>query len=76
MVGTGAYLLAIFIAGGLALYYESFLYAQMIVPVLLLLLLRGLPSGRSGVVMMWAMASVWGLSSGQQILTYRVALGL
>ena len=75
-MGTSVYLVVIFIATGLALYYESFLYAQMFVPILFLLLLRALPPGRTGVGMMWVITIAWGLNSAQQMLSFRAALGL
>jgi len=74
--GDGVYLLLVFVAAGLALYYESFLYSQMIIPLLLVFVLRALRPLRSGVLLMWMVSAVWGINSAQQILTFRRALGL
>jgi hypothetical protein len=76
MSGIGLYLIAIFLASGLSLYYESFLYSGLYVPILLLFTVRALAGMRYGVVIMWVAAVIFALNAAQQIATYRGQLGV
>ena len=74
--GTGLYLALVFISTGLALYYESFLYTALILPILLTLALRSLAGTRWGVAFMWIAAAIFAANAAQQILHYRAQLGV
>ena len=70
------YLAMVFIAGGLALYYESFLYSPMTIPVLIGLAFRALPASGVAVALAWTTVIVWTLNTAQQLIVFRSALGL
>jgi hypothetical protein len=74
--GIGLYLALVFIATGLSLYYESFLYAGLFLPILILLLLRSLAGVRAGAAIMWIATAILALNAAQQIATYRGLLGV
>lgn len=75
ITGPAIYLAAAFVATGLALYYESFLYSPLFVPLLLVFALWSLSASPYGRPIMWASAAVWAASATQQILYFRGALG-
>jgi hypothetical protein len=70
------YLILIFLATGLAAYYEAFLYSQLIVPVLLVAVVSALSKQRLGSIMMWTVTLVLALNSIQQIHSFRTSVGL
>ncbi len=74
--GVGLYLVLVFIATGLALYYESFLYAGLILPILVLFVLQSLAGWRHAVVAMWIVTGIFALNSAQQMLEFRRLTGL
>ena len=73
--GHAMYLGATFIATGLALYYESFLYSPLVLPILLGLLVRSHAASPRRVAFAWAVVAVWAANAAQQIATFRGALG-
>ena len=72
--GELVYLALAFVATGVALYYESFLYATMMTPILLAVLARA--SERLGPPgwLVWTVVAVWVLNAAQQIATFRSLL--
>ena len=73
--GEWFYLLLVFAAAGMALYYESFIYSSMVCPVFFTLTLRDLPRSdwtRKG---LWVLTLLWALNAAQQMVTFRRGIG-
>jgi hypothetical protein len=69
--GDFLYVALSLLAAGLALYYESFLYAGLVLPILLLYALRALSGVRWGLTVMRVAAIVLALNSAQQMYRFR-----
>ena len=69
------YLAVAFLATGIVLYYESFLYATMTTPIVLALMAKAVADRRPPAALVWSVVVVGLLNALQQIYVFRTLLG-
>jgi len=70
----GSFLALTFVATGLAIYFESFLYSPMVIPVLMVCAVRALTESKIPAWCFWVISIIWIANAGQQVQVFRAAL--